>query len=285
MQISNLVWQYVSWLTALTRVNSRTDLPKKRQKTIPHLHGYQSSLSKFSKARSTISKHSDGLQFGIHPNTKWSLHGLPSDMKHLSSQRDEQSSFKHNLIIEYIFHHPECKIFHFLKRVKGEGPYLNLERGSCWWVSLDNFAALVHQELLKVPFHQITQKSPCAWFQELINWSCTWPININLPHVKYLINKSLTTEQARKESRGGEWNQYTLSKMGNSALNLVHANCFISEFVPGSCPPNWLHGKAKISNPAIQNCTNTQCSTWKSAKKKKKETFSRRRLCNSGEAE
>lgn len=38
--------------------------------------------------------------------------------------------------------------------------------------------------------------------------------------------------------------------MGNSALNLVQANSLISGFDPGSCPPNWLQGKARISNPA-----------------------------------
>jgi hypothetical protein len=37
--------------------------------------------------------------------------------------------------------------------------------------------------------------------------------------------------------------------MGYSALKRVQANCTISSFVPGSCPPNWLQGKARISKP------------------------------------
>lgn len=41
----------------------------------------------------------------------------------------------------------------------------------------------------------------------------------------------------------------TLSKMGYSALNRVQAVSKISSLVPGSCPPNWLHGKANISKP------------------------------------
>jgi hypothetical protein len=35
-------------------------------------------------------------------------------------------------------------------------------------------------------------------------------------------------------------------------LYLAQANCLISGFDPGSCPPNWLQGKARISNPAMQ---------------------------------
>lgn len=42
----------------------------------------------------------------------------------------------------------------------------------------------------------------------------------------------------------------TLSKIGNSALNMVHAASRISSLLPGSCPRNWLQGNAKISNPA-----------------------------------
>lgn len=42
--------------------------------------------------------------------------------------------------------------------------------------------------------------------------------------------------------------------MGNSALKRVQANCLISGFDPGSCPPNWLQGKARISNPENKNC-------------------------------
>lgn len=42
----------------------------------------------------------------------------------------------------------------------------------------------------------------------------------------------------------------TLSKIGNSALNRVQAKFLISSFDPGSWPPNWLQGKAKISSPA-----------------------------------
>ena len=41
----------------------------------------------------------------------------------------------------------------------------------------------------------------------------------------------------------------TLSKIGNSALNMVHAASRISSLLPGSCPRNWLQGNAKISNP------------------------------------
>ena len=41
----------------------------------------------------------------------------------------------------------------------------------------------------------------------------------------------------------------TLSKIGNSALNLVHTKSWIFSLVPGSWPANWLHGNAKISNP------------------------------------
>lgn len=41
----------------------------------------------------------------------------------------------------------------------------------------------------------------------------------------------------------------TLSNIGNSALNLVHTNRLMSGFDSGSWPPNWLQGKAKISNP------------------------------------
>lgn len=41
----------------------------------------------------------------------------------------------------------------------------------------------------------------------------------------------------------------TLSKTGNSALNMEHTVSCISSLVPGSCPANWLQGNAKISNP------------------------------------
>jgi len=43
----------------------------------------------------------------------------------------------------------------------------------------------------------------------------------------------------------------TLSKIGYSALKRVQANWTISSLVPGSCPPNWLHGKARISKPEV----------------------------------
>jgi hypothetical protein len=45
--------------------------------------------------------------------------------------------------------------------------------------------------------------------------------------------------------------KFTLSKIGYSALKRVQANWTISSLVPGSCPPNWLHGKARISNPEV----------------------------------
>ena len=63
---------------------------------------------------------------------------------------------------------------------------------------------------------------------------------------------------------------FTLSKMGYSALKRVQANWTISSLVPGSCPPNWLHGKARISKPTnhnIGNCTqlslNSTTDNWK----------------------
>lgn len=59
----------------------------------------------------------------------------------------------------------------------------------------------------------------------------------------------------------------TLSKIGNSALNRVQANCLISGFEPGSWPPNWLQGKAKISNPVMQAAS---VSTLLPMKQKKK---------------
>lgn len=45
--------------------------------------------------------------------------------------------------------------------------------------------------------------------------------------------------------------KFTLSKIGYSALKRVQANWTISSLVPGSCPPNWLHGKARISKPEV----------------------------------
>jgi hypothetical protein len=45
--------------------------------------------------------------------------------------------------------------------------------------------------------------------------------------------------------------RFTLSKIGYSALKRVQANWTISSLVPGSCPPNWLHGKARISKPEV----------------------------------
>ena len=41
----------------------------------------------------------------------------------------------------------------------------------------------------------------------------------------------------------------TFWKIGYSALYLVHANSWASTLVPGSWRKNWLHGKAKTSNP------------------------------------
>ena len=58
---------------------------------------------------------------------------------------------------------------------------------------------------------------------------------------KILRNMSLITMMSFRKN--------TLSKIGNSALNLVHTTSWISSLVPGSCPANWLHGNAKISNP------------------------------------
>ena len=43
----------------------------------------------------------------------------------------------------------------------------------------------------------------------------------------------------------------TLSKIGYLASKRVQTNWTISSFVPGSCPPNWLHGKARISKPEV----------------------------------
>jgi hypothetical protein len=38
--------------------------------------------------------------------------------------------------------------------------------------------------------------------------------------------------------------------------------------VPGSCPPNWLHGKARISKPEVtsdwQHLAHQSCVTWRS---------------------
>ena len=45
--------------------------------------------------------------------------------------------------------------------------------------------------------------------------------------------------------------KFTFSKIGYSALKRVQANWTISSLVPGSCPPNWLHGKARISKPEV----------------------------------
>ena len=42
----------------------------------------------------------------------------------------------------------------------------------------------------------------------------------------------------------------TLSKIGNSALKIVHTVSSICLLLPGSCPANWLQGNARISNPA-----------------------------------
>lgn len=41
----------------------------------------------------------------------------------------------------------------------------------------------------------------------------------------------------------------TLSKMGNSALNIVQTVSWISSLLPGSWLRNWLQGNANISNP------------------------------------
>ena len=47
--------------------------------------------------------------------------------------------------------------------------------------------------------------------------------------------------------------------MENSALYTLHdtvlvkANCLMSELDPGSWPPNWLQGNARISNPNNNN--------------------------------
>lgn len=41
----------------------------------------------------------------------------------------------------------------------------------------------------------------------------------------------------------------TSSKIGNSALNLLHTVSWISSLLPGSCPANWLQGNASISRP------------------------------------
>ena len=40
-----------------------------------------------------------------------------------------------------------------------------------------------------------------------------------------------------------------LSVIGNVILKLVSQKSFISEFVPGSCPPNWLDGKPITTKP------------------------------------
>jgi hypothetical protein len=47
------------------------------------------------------------------------------------------------------------------------------------------------------------------------------------------------------------WRKHvTFSKIGNSALNIVHTTSWIFSLFPGSCPANWLQGNAKISNSA-----------------------------------
>lgn len=46
-----------------------------------------------------------------------------------------------------------------------------------------------------------------------------------------------------------EWVDCTLAKIGNSALNLEQAISLICSFEPGSWPPNWFDGNAKISKP------------------------------------
>ncbi len=63
--------------------------------------------------------------------------------------------------------------------------HLNLEWWSCRWVSFNNFSSFVHQELLKIPFHKITQKSSSTRLKKLINRGCVRPVDINLPlHVQ-----------------------------------------------------------------------------------------------------
>lgn len=50
-----------------------------------------------------------------------------------------------------------------------------------------------------------------------------------------------------------------MSKIGNSALNLVQAKFLIWSFDPGSWNPNWLQGNAKISSPI---CDHQQIRIW-----------------------
>lgn len=54
----------------------------------------------------------------------------------------------------------------------------------------------------------------------------------------------------------------TLSKIGNSALNLVQTNCLISWFDPGSCMPNWLQGKARTSRPENKKLHKDSRKVW-----------------------
>lgn len=121
--------------------------------------------------------------------------------------------------------------------------HLDLERGSCWRISLHNFPILIYQELLKVPLYKIPQKSSSTRLEKLINWCSIWSININLSCRKHLenivdihVHICLCIFKMRIKHMGAIW--HALSKIGKSALNLVQANCLISEFDPGSCPPN-----------------------------------------------
>lgn len=51
---------------------------------------------------------------------------------------------------------------------------------------------------------------------------------------------------------------HTFPKMGYSALNLVQANSSACWLDPGSCFKNWLHGKASISRPEINQQKHSQ---------------------------
>lgn len=130
--------------------------------------------------------------------------------------------------------------------------YLNLERRCRWSVSLNNFTIFVHQKLLKVPLDHITQETSCTWFQKLINRSGVWSIYINLLSTFFSTPYSTIYTKHYYGEEVSNW--HTLLNIGNSALNLVQANCLISGFDPGSWPPNWLQGKASISNPTMMLC-------------------------------
>ena len=112
--------------------------------------------------------------------------------------------------------------------------------------------SLSTKKLVKFHFMHSPNRPPFSDFRNLYNGAALLPFTstclttLGLFILKRCLSGSMLTNR-RKQGRF--FIGYTLPKIGYSALKRVQASSAICLLVPGSCPPNWLHGKANISNP------------------------------------